>query len=148
MEQKVRVSKVLPDGRAEVIRIRESACSGDCHKCSGCGAAQQTMVLTANNPIGAQPGDMVVLESDSGPVLKAAVLLYLVPLVLFVAGYLLGEQLWQKGVFLSLCGFLLGLVPVKCYDRHLTKKKIVHTITGFWGEPLQNKTEKGDNEIG
>lgn len=132
---------------AEVIRIRESACSGDCHKCSGCGAAQQTMILTAKNPIGAKPGDLVVLESESGPVLKAAVLLYLVPLVLFIIGYLLGEQLWQKGMIMSLCGFLLGWIPVKCYDRHLAKKKIVHIITGFLEEPLQNKEEKGDNEI-
>ena len=52
MEQSVRVKRLLPDGMAEVIRVRESACSGDCHKCSGCGAAQQNLLLTARNPIG------------------------------------------------------------------------------------------------
>ena len=135
MEQTVRVVKTLPDGMAEVIRIRESACSGDCHKCSGCGAAQQTLVLTAKNPIGAHPGDMVVLESAFAPVLTAAGLLYLVPLALLLVFYLLGELLWQKGILLSLCGFLLGLIPVKLYDRHLAKKKILHTITGFAGQP-------------
>lgn len=47
MEQTVRVKRLLPNSMAEVVRIRESACSGDCHKCSGCGAAQQTVLLTA-----------------------------------------------------------------------------------------------------
>ena len=45
MEQIVKVRRTNSDGTAQVIRIRESACSGDCHKCSGCGAAQQTMLL-------------------------------------------------------------------------------------------------------
>ena len=31
MEQKVMVRKALPDGTAQVVLIRESACSGDCH---------------------------------------------------------------------------------------------------------------------
>ena len=131
MEQTVRVRRLLPDGMAEVIRIRESACSGDCHKCSGCGAARQTMILTVPNSIGAQPGDLVVLESSSKVVLGAAAVLYLLPLTLFVAGYLLGEHLWQRGVLISLMSFLLGLVPVKLLDRHLMKKKRMHTITGF-----------------
>ena len=38
MEQLVRVKETYDDGTALVFRIRESACSGDCHKCSGCGA--------------------------------------------------------------------------------------------------------------
>lgn len=147
MEQTVKVRRILPDGQAEVIRIRESACSGDCHKCAGCGAAQQTMLLTAKNPIGARPGDMVVLESDSGTVLKAAMLLYLVPLGLFVAGYLLGRQLWQSGALPGAAGFLLGIVPVKWYDRWLAKKKVEHTITAFAEAFPQNQTEKGDHEI-
>ena len=38
MEQLVRVKETFDDGTATVIHVRESACSGDCHKCSGCGA--------------------------------------------------------------------------------------------------------------
>lgn len=144
MEQTVKVRRILPDGQAEVIRIRESACSGDCHKCSGCGAQQQTMLLTARNPIGAQPGDMVVLESDSGTVLKAAMVLYLLPLVLLIAGYLVGKQLWDNGIVLGLVSFALGLAPVKWYDLRLAKKKVEHTITGFVPKPSENHIEKGD----
>ena len=56
MEQVVRVQKCGPEGIAQVLHIRQSACSGDCHKCSGCGAVQDKLLLTAQNPIGAQPG--------------------------------------------------------------------------------------------
>ncbi len=131
MEQVVRVQKVFEDGTAHVLRVRESACSGDCHQCSGCGASQQKLLITCGNPIGAKPGDMVILQTESGPVLKAAVMLYVLPVVLFVAGYLAGEWLWQNGIWLSLAGLFLGFALVKAYDRHLTKKHTSFTITGF-----------------
>ena len=106
MEQIVSVRRLLPDGMAEVIRVRESACSGDCHKCSGCGAAQQKVLLKARNPIGAQPGDMVVVTSETKTVLKAAAVLYMLPLVFFILGYLLGD-IGALGLALSL-GFASG----------------------------------------
>lgn len=134
MEQIVRVSRLLPEGRAEVIRVRESACSGDCHKCSGCGAAKQSLVLTAENPIGARVGDMVVISSDTGPVLKAAAVLYLLPLALFLAGYLLGASLWQLGAITGVAALVLGVIAIKLYDKRLSKKEIVYTITSFAGD--------------
>lgn len=133
MEQVVKVCRLLPEGRAEVIRVRESACSGDCHKCSGCGAAQQTMLLTVENPIGARVGDLVVISSGSAAVLKAAAVLYMLPLLLFLAGYLAGQLLWQRGPLLGLCGVVMGIAFIKHYDKRLSKKEIVYTITSFAG---------------
>ena len=75
MEQLVRVLVCSPDGTARVVHVRESACSGDCHKCAGCGAAKETVEITAQNPIGASPGDLVIIRSASGPVLAAAAVL-------------------------------------------------------------------------
>lgn len=134
MEQIVRVNRLLPEGRAEVMRVRESACSGDCHKCSGCGAAQQTMLLTAENPIGARVGDMVVISSQTGSVLKAAAVLYLLPLVLFLAGYLLGAMLWQQGAIIGVLALILGIAAIKLYDKRLSRKEIIYTITSFAGK--------------
>lgn len=134
MEQIVRVRRLLPDGMAEVIRVRESACSGDCHQCAGCGAAQEKLILQADNSINAQPGDMVTIVSDSAPVLKAAAVLYLLPLALFFTGYLLGHQLWGSGTLASVVAFFGGLIPIVWYDRHLKKKRIVYRITAFAGE--------------
>lgn len=132
MEQLVRVRKRNDDGTAQVVHLRQSACSGDCHKCSGCGAAQETLVLTAKNPIDAKPGDLVVIQSGSGPVLAAAAVLYIVPLVLFFLGYALGAALWQRGGLVGCVAFLLGVGIAAVYDRYMAKhKKTIYTITGF-----------------
>ena len=123
MEQLVKVCKVNPDGTAQVLCIRESACSGDCHKCSGCGAAKESLLLTAKNPIGAKEGDLVVIQSASGPVLAAAAMLYMVPLILFIGAYLLGESLWGRGGLCGFLGFGLGIAGAVAYDRLVAKKK-------------------------
>lgn len=132
MEQLVRVRKINEDGTAQVVHIRESACSGDCHKCSGCGAVKQAMLIDAYNPIGAQPGDMVQIRSETGPVLMGAMVLYIVPLVLFIAGYLLGDAWWGMGPLMGTLSFALGLGIAALYDRLVAKKqKTVYTIVRF-----------------
>lgn len=133
MEQVVRVLTTHDDGSAKVVRVRESACSGDCHKCSGCGAAKETLIITAVNAIGACPGDMVVIRSESGPVLRAAVAFYVLPMVLFFLGYVAGGWIHAE----VLCGclaFVLGICAAVVYDRKVAKKEnTVYTITGFAG---------------
>ena len=134
MEQFVRVRKTYEDGTAEVVHVRESACSGDCHKCSGCGAAKETLLVLAHNPIGAKPGELVKIRSQSGPVLGAAAVLYLLPLVLFFAGYALGTA-WGLGALVGCVAFAAGIGVAVVYDRTVAKKrKPVYTITGYADE--------------
>lgn len=134
MEQIVRVRTVFDDGTAEVFHVRESACSGDCHKCSGCGAARQTVLFRAKNAIGAKPGELVKVTSESGPVLKAAAMLYLVPVLLFFAGYLLGTLAWGRGGAVGCLAFALGIGLAVVYDRRVVRKQeTVYTITGYAG---------------
>lgn len=131
MQKKATVDTVLPDGSAELLVQRESACSGDCHKCGGCGTVGQTLRVTAKNPIGARRGDIVVIESESGVVLRAAVLIYSLPLALFLAGYLLSMRLGSYAALIGLCGFLLGLLPAVFYDRRVRKRPPEYTIIEF-----------------
>ena len=132
MEQRVKVVSTSPDGTAKVIHLRESACSGDCHKCSGCGAVQQAMLLSVQNPLGATPGQMVTISASSGPVLAAAAILYLVPLVLFFVGYLAGEMIFGQGMLWGGIAFALAICFAVLYDRLVVKKKkTVYTITGL-----------------
>ena len=137
MEQKVMVRQVLPDGTARVVHIRESACSGDCHKCAGCGAAKETITFTAQDPIGVKAGDVVIVKSDTAPVLRGAMVLYVLPVALFLLGYLVTMSGWGGGA-----GFLLGIGAVIAYDRLVAKKEqIQYTITGY-------AQKKGDNDLG
>lgn len=148
MEQTVRVRELRTDGTAVVIHMRESACSGDCHKCSGCGAAKESILLTAENPIGARVGDLVTIRSATGPVLKAAAVLYVAPILLFFLGYLLGALWLGKGGLFGCLGFALGIGLTVLYDKHVAEKeKTIYTITGFAEDPLLGSVKKGDNNL-
>ena len=143
MEQLVKVRKTHKDGTATVIHVRESVCSGDCHKCSGCGAAKEAVVFTADNPIGAKRGDLVKVESSTAPVLKAAVVLYVLPLVLFFLGYWLGTLPGTFGTIGGVLGFMLGVVIVIVYDRLVVNKSnIRYTITAFADSVAVRKEEE------
>lgn len=136
MEQKVRIREIYPDGTALVAHIRESACSGDCHKCAGCGAAKETITLRVNNPIGAPVGAVVTIRSASAPVLRAAAVTYLLPLVLFFLGFALWGG-WGGGL-----GFSMGVAGIVVYDRRVARSEdTVYTITGY-------AQKKGDNDLG
>lgn len=132
MEQLARVKKQNDDGTAQVLVVRESACSGDCHKCSGCGAAKETIVFTASNPIGAHPGQLVTVTSQTGPVLKAAMVLYMLPLVLFFGGYALGAAVGISGGLAGAAAFALSIGIIVLYDRRLAKENnTTYTITAY-----------------
>ena len=132
MEQIVRVARLTPDGKAEIIHVRESACSGACHQCSGCGAAKETMFLVADNPIHARPGDLVRMVSDTKQVMIAVAVFYVLPLVLFFAGYALGAWLGVSGGLVGGLGFCLGIGASVVLDRYTAKhKETVYTLVGY-----------------
>ena len=148
MEQLVRVREVCEDGTAQVMCVRESACSGDCHKCSGCGAVKQSMIFRAVNAIGARPGQLVTVSTEAAPVLRAAAMLYLLPVLLFVVGYLLGATWWNAGALCGGGGFLAGIAMAVVYDRMVVKKRnTVYTITGYAGCKSAVSVTKGDNDL-
>ena len=125
MEQIVTVRALYDDGTAEIVCRRASACSGDCGHCGGCTDAQ-TVLARANNPIGAKPGDRVVVESASTQVLGAAVVVYLLPLLLLLGGYGLA-----RGVGAA-AGFALGLLLAVWMDRRRARKgRLLYTVSSF-----------------
>lgn len=144
MEQLVRIREVYDNGTAQVVCVRESACSGDCHKCSGCGATKETILLTAQNSIGAGVGDLVNLQSESAPVLKAAVVLYMMPLVLFFTGYAVAAAMDWSGALTGSLAFVLSIVLIVLYDRRMAKKdKTIYTITGYAADKLPRSKKRG-----
>ena len=65
MTQIATVEKILSEGYAEVSVPRKSACGHDCEECAGCGVTGAAVHARARNPIGAQPGQKVVVESST-----------------------------------------------------------------------------------
>ena len=131
MRQKATVDRVVTNARAEVLIVRQSACSGDCHKCSGCGSVEQTLRVTADNLISARRGDIVYLESESAVVLWAAVLVYLLPVLAFVSAYLAAMPLGSWAAAVGFGAFVLGFLPAFCYNRKIKKRPPTYSIVGY-----------------
>ncbi len=101
----------------QVVEIRgrlalvSTEAKGACHSCSARGVCHlgegKTMVAEAWNPLGAQVGDMVRIQLSSRSVLAAAFLLYIVPLLVFLAGLMLGRVLTHNQIWAVLLGLLL-----------------------------------------
>ena len=76
--------------------------------------------------------------------LKAAAVLYMMPLVLFFAGYAMGAALNISGAITGGLAFVLSVVLIVLYDRQMAKKdKTIYTITGFAADTLLNPKKRG-----
>lgn len=136
MERIVKVLSLNPEGTAEVVGSRSSACGESCAHCGGCGEGQKVIRVTAHNPIGAKPGDRVRLESSTTKVVALAWLVYLLPVVCLVAGCAI------KGLFGGLLGLAVGIGGVVAVDR-LQRKQILHTITELVYESAEDENPEG-----
>ena len=97
---------------------------------------------------GILPGDLVVVSSETAPVMKAVGVFYVLPMVLFFLGYWLGDVMWHLGALVGCLGFAGGIALAVAYDRVFAKKNpITYTITGFAGDALLKSLKKGDNHI-
>ncbi len=125
MTQIATVEKLLASGFAEIAVPRQSACAHECSECAGCGATGAVVHAQARNPIGAQPGQKVVVESSTKKLLGIAGLVYLVPLALFLLGYVLGSLAGLDGGMRyvpAAVGFAAGVTAALIYDRKIRKR--------------------------
>ena len=120
MTQIATVEKILSEDYAEISVPRKSACGHDCEECAGCGVTGTAVHARARNPIAAQPGQKVVVESSTEKLMGIILLVYMVPVVLFFAGFsaLLGAGSGVRAAVGAL-SFLLGILPAVLYDRRL-----------------------------
>jgi sigma-E factor negative regulatory protein RseC len=108
------------DDLAEVEGRRQSMCGG-CAANGACGTSlierffgRRQPILTARNPIGAHPGDVVVVGMPESALVGAAIAVYLVPLLTMIAGAIGGDHIasvvvpeFTRGV--GVLGGMLGL---------------------------------------
>ena len=123
MTQTATVTAVAGPGLVQVTVARQSACSHDCGSCAGCGAMPGSITVQAQTEFDLSPGDLVELYSRNGRVLPIAALVYLVPVALFLVGYLLPLDLSgaERGL-LGGAGFAAGLALAVLADRRLRRQ--------------------------
>lgn len=92
MTQDAVVIRLLPNNMAEVAVTRATACGGNCGSCESC-MFQSELHTEARNLIQAKPGQKVTIESKSSRIFGAAMLVYIMPLLFFLAGYAIAAAL-------------------------------------------------------
>jgi sigma-E factor negative regulatory protein RseC len=118
---------------AEIETQRRRAC-GQCAEQGGCGTSLVAQMLgdrparlRVHNPIQARPGEQVIIGVEEGVFLRAAALLYGVPLLALMGGALIGQWLGLQIPVLgtelaSLMSGLLGLIAALGWIRRRTRR--------------------------
>ncbi|MBR0442864.1 MAG: SoxR reducing system RseC family protein [Clostridia bacterium] len=136
---RVRAKVIAIEGKyATVLCDRKSACEG-CHKladgveCSVCSlmGSGRSMQARAYNAAGAAVGDTVELETASSRVLGYAAMVFLLPIVMVIFGYLF-SGLWTdldawRYLFCALL-LVLTFVGVRLYSEKVQKKRTDVTV--------------------
>ncbi len=124
MTQDAVVIKLLPNEMAEVAVTRGTACGGNCGSCESC-MFQSELRAVARNLIQAKPGQKVTISSKSSHIFNAAFLVYVMPLLFFLAGYALAAAAGAgEGIriLVSFCALLVS-AAVLVLSQRLNKKK-------------------------
>ena len=135
MLQEAIITKIRDDGLAEVVVERLGICGGDCNGCEGC-KYDHLMKSVVQNPIGANRGQHVMIETPTSGVVKGALVLYVLPIVMLILGYALGALLSLSESYCILAAFAAALVGIviaiivskKRYAADPTPTKIVSVI--------------------
>ena len=121
--------------RTVLIKARRSSACESCASQKTChgGANDTEMLIEADNPVGARVGDHVIFTTSAGSILKAGMLLYLFPILSFIAGVVLGQiaatRFFPKQNADLISGVLgavflaLAFIGLKVYSRFLEKNK-------------------------
>lgn len=124
MEEEAVVLEVK-DKKAKVEIKRSESCRG----CKLCSLNPGGMMVTeVEDPIGVKGGDRVQVEIPNKDFLKAALVLYFLPVSGLIIGALIGSEFnSQLGIFGGFIGLALSFVFVHYYDRKMGRRKRLHS---------------------
>lgn len=111
------------DGERAKVRVAVSGECGSCAAKSHChGASRTSRILVAMNAAHAAVGDTVTFEAHGGRVVLSAALIWIVPILSMIVGYLVGERFGSGIIPIAAAfGFLaLTFVLLKLFDRMIT----------------------------
>ncbi|HML66913.1 MAG TPA: SoxR reducing system RseC family protein [Clostridia bacterium] len=111
----------ITDGTAKIRFLRGSACA-HCGACLTVGESE--MQISLPNTLGAKEGDRVAVDLSPKRVVQASLLAYAVPLLLLIAGVLIGSQIadWA-GLALGVAACGIGYLILRIVEKKSAKKK-------------------------
>jgi sigma-E factor negative regulatory protein RseC len=135
------VIKTEPNGTAQVLLDRKSACGGcqsvgsGCHSCLASANKMQSRVI---NVVGANIGDVVKIKLSFGSLSAGAAILYLLPVIGMLCGAFTGPWLTELlnisemlgSILGAMGGLVFGFIIVILIDRSPgMRRKITPVIT-------------------
>ncbi len=134
MRTKATVVELENEQVAVVSVERRSACDG-CHKAEGDKGCSVCTLLGGNreararalNTAGATVGDTVALESRTGRILAYAAIVFLLPVLLGLVGYLVGFYLLSLGkwaIALAFSCMAVSFLPIWLYSRLVVSHRL------------------------
>lgn len=124
MTQVAVVKRVFEDNSAEVCVTRQTACGRNCTSCEGCMLSGEIVAIAANDA-GAEPGQRVIISSESGKVFSAVFLVYLLPVFLFIIGYALsGLAGYSENtcILISFLTLIFSAAIIILFNRRINRK--------------------------
>lgn len=129
MRQTVEIARLLPNGNCEVWVRRKSACGDSCASCGMSGACAATAAAEAENPAGAQPGDLCVVEARTAALNGAAALAYLLPAALGIVGGAILETVREGLAPVGVAaGLALGIAFAFLYAKLRRRKTLLRVV--------------------
>ncbi|MDT8902280.1 SoxR reducing system RseC family protein [Anaeroselena agilis] len=107
----------------EMARVRTSR-HNDCENCGAC-PGNDALVLDVRNPLGAKPGQLVMIEVQEVGFLKSAFIVYILPLIAMALGAMAGgyaaDRLAQEPLWFQIGGAAAAFVASVGYIRFFDK---------------------------
>ncbi|MDH4227192.1 MAG: SoxR reducing system RseC family protein [Deltaproteobacteria bacterium] len=91
IEERATVASIRENGLAVLRAKRTKSCDGCTSKDTCLSVSDEEMEIEAINEAGAKAGDRVVFTMPEGAVIRAGVLVYLVPLIGFIIGVVVAQ---------------------------------------------------------
>ena len=131
----MRATIVQLQGDEAAVQTTSGAGCGSCSSEGGCGSSKLTQLFCSKQPlffvhneIGAKVGDEVEVELPDGVLLRSSMQMYVLPLLLLLAGGLFGTMLTHDSssrdvyaVSGSMFGLLSGFVLAKLHSSGIGK---------------------------
>ncbi len=110
------------ENEAVVLVSRASACGENCAHCKG-GCTPTKAYAKAENTVLAEVGDTVKIETETSKVIKAAVILYFIPLILSIISACIAYASGAETGIVVLSSVLVFIVPffvIKKFEERIT----------------------------
>ena len=116
------VTKALAPQLIEVAFQRSEACKN----CRACHIINdKDMAIEAINDVGARVNDVVEIDIPSAEIVRASIMVFLIPIFCLIGGYLIVDKLTSSqtlATIAGLAGLALSFFVIRWYDTQVQQK--------------------------